>query len=125
VGYHADRVGIRRSLLLAVIIYESGCRATVISGAGAVGLGQVMPSDNRVSAKYNISGRPTTAQLMDPETNLFAAANILAGALRAYAGNEANGLARYNGSAGTAAGQRYAQMVYATEAQVVAWGVYR
>lgn len=125
VGYHAKRVGISPNLLMGLIIYESiGCQSSVISYAGAVGLGQVMPSDNTKMPKYNLKGRPTTAQLKDPEINITWSANILAAALKAYP-TKALGLARYNGSAGTAAGVAYANRVIEMEARVASLGAYK
>ena len=113
----ANRIGVRPNMFLGLIIYESGCNTNAISRAGAVGLGQVMPD-------YTIKGRPSTTALKEPNLNLKWSADILRGALNLYKGNEAMGLARYNGSAGSAAGQRYANMVYTMEARVKEWQVF-
>ena len=118
----ANRIGVRPNMFLGLIIYESGCNTNAISRAGAVGLGQVMPD-------YTIKGRPSTTALKEPNFNLMWSANILRGALSAYKGCEAQGLARYNGSAGkgctmTNLGQNYSRMVYVMEAKVKEWQVY-
>jgi len=113
----ANRVGVRPNMFLGLIIYESGCNTNAVSSAGAVGLGQVMPDTA-------IRGRPSATALREPNFNLKWSADILRGALNLYKGNEAMGLARYNGSAGSAAGQRYANMVYTMEAKVKEWKVF-
>lgn len=113
----ANRVGVRPNMFLGLIIYESGCNTNAVSSAGAVGLGQVMPDTA-------IRGRPSATALREPNFNLKWSADILRGALNLYKGNEAMGLARYNGSAGSAAGQRYANMVYTMEAKVKSWRVF-
>ena len=68
------------SLWAALIDAESGGRPHVISPAGAVGLGQVMPSDYAGYSprlKQMFRDRPTTAALLDPRTNLQWSLRIL------------------------------------------------
>ena len=68
------------SLWAALIDTESGGRPDVISVAGAVGLGQVMPSGFAgYSARLRrmFRDRPTTAALLDPRTNLEWSLRIL------------------------------------------------
>jgi soluble lytic murein transglycosylase-like protein len=58
-------------LVAAMIYLESRGDPNVISPAGAVGLMQVMPSDTGVP-RYDkwFKDRPTTAELLNPQTNL-------------------------------------------------------
>ena len=68
------------SLWAALIHAESAGHPAAVSPQGAVGLGQVMPSDfagytTRLRAMFR--GRPTTAALLDPRTNLRWSLRIL------------------------------------------------
>ena len=68
------------SLWAALIHAESAGNPAAVSPQGAVGLGQVMPSDfagytTRLRAMFR--GRPTTAALLDPRTNLRWSLRIL------------------------------------------------
>ena len=68
------------SLWAALIDIESGGAPNVISPQGAVGLGQVMPADYAgysPALKRMFSGRPITARLRDPRTNLQWSLRIL------------------------------------------------
>ncbi len=68
------------SLWAALIEAESSGRADAISPAGAVGLGQVMPSDYAAytpALRAMFRDRPTTAALLDPRTNLEWSLRIL------------------------------------------------
>ena len=60
----AERYGVERALVLAVIAAESGYDSRAVSRAGAVGLMQLMPA---TAADYGVS---TSEALFDPETNI-------------------------------------------------------
>ena len=81
-------------LLAGIIKAESGFNASSINKtSGAVGLGQVMPSDSHIGNYDRIfAGRPTTPQLLDPATNIDWAARILSGPYQKY-GNDIGKLA--------------------------------
>lgn len=68
------------SLWAALIDAESGGHPGAISPQGAVGLGQVMPSDYAGYSEYLrriFRDRPTTARLLNPQTNLSWSLRIL------------------------------------------------
>ena len=54
-------------LLMGLIWVESDCNPAIRSGAGAVGLMQVMPRE----IGYQFRDRPTAAQLRDIDTNVM------------------------------------------------------
>ncbi len=60
-------------LILGLIWVESDCNPTIHSGAGAVGLMQVMPRE----VGYQFRDRPTAAQLRDIDTNVMWGSYIL------------------------------------------------
>lgn len=77
-GEHLDP-----DLVAAVILQESSGNPGAISGSGAVGLMQVMPRDGAAASFYCVngpcfSGRPTTAELLDPEYNIEFGTALLA-----------------------------------------------
>lgn len=87
----ADRQGVPRNLLHALVQVESGKRIGVTSSKGAIGLSQVMP--------FNASrcGLPHSVYLRDPLLNLDCGAQILREELDAYGGNVVKALQSYNG----------------------------
>ena len=88
-------------LVAAVVVTESSCRPDAISPAGAVGLMQV---NTRV---WNY----TRADMFDPDRNLNAGTQILAGYIR-QSGNVRDGLRHYYGiSEGSSASDEYADKV--------------
>lgn len=62
-GFHYS---IPNRLLMGLIWVESDCNPTIRSGAGAIGLMQVMPRE----IGYQFRDRPTAAQLRDIDTNV-------------------------------------------------------
>lgn len=60
-------------LILGLIWVESDCNPRIVSGAGAVGLMQVMPRE----VGYQFRDRPTAAQLRDVEVNVMWGSYIL------------------------------------------------
>ena len=91
----ARAAGLDAALLLAVVRRESSFRPEARSLAGALGLGQLLPSTaDRLGTVTGLSAAPT-ARLGDPATNLPLAALYL-GLLRDRFGNDAAALAAYN-----------------------------
>lgn len=82
-------------LLGALIRAESGGQPNVVSGAGAIGLGQLMPA---TAASLGVNPR-------DPIQNLRGAAMYLSQQLKRFGGNVNMALAAYN--AGPGAVQKY------------------
>ncbi len=88
--------GVPPDLLLALMREESGLDPTVISGAGAVGLTQLMlPTAQGVAKKLKL-GRVRQADLMKPPLAIRLGATYFGGLLKRYDGSEALALAAYN-----------------------------
>jgi len=91
----ANKAGIDPKLLAAVAWSESGFRADAVSGAGAIGLTQLMPA---TAAGMNVDPK-------DPAQNLDGGARYLAVQLRRFGGRVDLALAAYN--AGPTAVNKY------------------
>jgi soluble lytic murein transglycosylase len=88
--------GVPPDLLMALMREESGLDPTVISGAGAVGLTQLMlPTAQGVAKRLKLK-RPSQADLMKPPVAIRLGASYFGGLLRRYDGSEALALAAYN-----------------------------
>jgi soluble lytic murein transglycosylase len=84
-------------LVAAVINAESGFRDDAVSGAGAVGLMQILPSTAQaVAARIGLKGRMDAAALKNPETNIRIGCDYLAELVDRYDGNVDLALAAYN-----------------------------
>jgi soluble lytic murein transglycosylase-like protein len=81
----ANRAGVEPSLLAGLTWVESGFRPDVVSSAGAIGLGQLMPD---TAASLGVD--PT-----DPAANLDGAARMLHGLIEQF-GDVRTALAAYN-----------------------------
>ena len=95
----ADRYGLDRYFIAAVVCAESRFRADAVSGAGAQGLMQVMPA----TAEWIAGMRGTEYEegsLFDPETNLDYGCWLMRYLLDRYNGSERNALIAYNAGAG-------------------------
>jgi hypothetical protein len=108
--------------LLGIIAQESGGKTGLTSGAGAIGLMQLMPA---TAAQYGVSAcqgssnsNPSSAcvaALKDASTNMTAAVKYYATLYQQNSGNVANAIAGYNGGQGanrssnTCPGQTYWQ----------------
>lgn len=88
----AEANGVPVDLFLGLIQTESRWEPTARSGAGALGLAQVMPW---WAKEFGIE----VNQLLDPATNLRVGANILAQELARFNGNWALAAMAYNGGA--------------------------
>jgi peptidoglycan lytic transglycosylase len=92
----APPAGVPPELLLALMREESGLDPTVISGAGAIGLTQLMLPTAQGVAKRLKLGRVRQADLMNPAVAIRIGAVYFGGLLRRYEGSEALALAAYN-----------------------------
>jgi len=86
------------NLVAAVMSQESGGQPSVVSACGAVGLMQIMPKDGEVKecGGYQLDwsafkNRPTTAELMNPETNIKLGTEILRSYINKNLVNDTNG----------------------------------
>ena len=93
----AARHGLDPNLLLAVMRVESVYQPRIVSYAGAVGLMQIMPRTGRLIAEAMGRDDFTTADLLDPETNLEFAAWYLASLIDRWDGHLPLAIASYNG----------------------------
>ena len=88
--------GVPPDLLLALMREESGLDPTAISGAGAIGLTQLMlPTAQGVAKKLRM-GRVRQADLMKPPLAIRIGATYFGALLKRYEGSEALALAAYN-----------------------------
>ncbi|MEZ4257254.1 MAG: transglycosylase SLT domain-containing protein [Polyangiales bacterium] len=93
----AARHGLDPNLLFAVMRVESVYQRRILSGAGAIGLMQIMPRTGRLIAQKLGRDHFTPADLLDPETNLDFAAWYLASLIRRFDGHLPLAIASYNG----------------------------
>lgn len=100
IGSAARRCGIDEDLIFAVARQESLFQPAVKSGAGAVGLVQLLPA----TAKRILKGRgfpgADAPDLSDPRVNALAGACYLADLLKRYDGNRTLAVAAYNAGEG-------------------------
>ncbi|NLE48422.1 MAG: lytic transglycosylase domain-containing protein [Sandaracinaceae bacterium] len=89
--------GVDPDLLFAVMRVESVYQRRVVSHAGAIGLMQIMPRTGRLIAQGRGLDGFTTADLLDPATNIDFAAWYLARLLERFEGHLPLAIASYNG----------------------------
>jgi soluble lytic murein transglycosylase len=99
------RTGLAESLIYAIIRQESLFRADAASGAGALGLMQLLPETARVTAKRVGAPAPTRTQLTDPTVNIPLGSAFLASLVQRFDGETALATAGYN--AGPNAARRW------------------
>jgi len=92
----AEREGVDPFFVAGLIRQESLFTPAIRSGAGAVGLMQVMPATGQAVARQLGMRGFTAAQLAHPETNLALGTRYLADQLRRFGGREMDALAAYN-----------------------------
>jgi len=97
---YADRYGLDRSLLAAVIRTESNFRPGAVSPKGAIGLMQIMPDTGQWAAQKSGIGNFSRDRLFEPEYNISIGAWYLADLQREFNGNITLMLAAYNGGRG-------------------------
>ena len=98
-------------VMLAVMSVESSFDYTARSGAGAIGLTQIIPH-------WHMDKMPNPAHVFDPKNNIRVGTEVLAEYLRWYKGDVQKALLQYNGSLHMPASP-YSQKVLATKAQLL------
>ncbi len=93
----AATYGLDPNLLLAIMRVESVYQRGIISYVGAIGLTQIMPRTGRLIAHQLGHNDFTTADLLDPGTNLRFSAWYLASLIRRFDGRLPLAIASYNG----------------------------
>jgi soluble lytic murein transglycosylase len=86
-------------MVAAVVYQESGFHADSLSGSGAVGLMQLMPSTAAWIAGKTGEPAPTAAELRQPKTNIRLGCWYLRYLLDRYQDSQVLALAAYNGGA--------------------------
>jgi soluble lytic murein transglycosylase len=97
--------GLPETLIYAIIRQESLFRADAASGAGAIGLMQLLPETARITAKRVGSPTPTRTQLTEPAVNIPLGSAFLASLVQRFDGETALATAGYN--AGPNAARRW------------------
>ncbi len=93
---YAEQYDLEPTLVTAVIFCESSFRPTVVSGAGAVGLMQIMPATGEEIAAGIGLDDYKAEQLNEPAVNIQFGCYYLRKLLDRFSGNEAVALAAYN-----------------------------
>lgn len=102
IARHARRQRIDTDLPVAVVLQESGFRPNAVSPVGALGLMQLMPATARGLVKEETRHHvPTTAEILDPETNVRLGIKYLGRMIRAFDRRPEYALAAYNAGPGT------------------------
>jgi soluble lytic murein transglycosylase len=99
------RTSLPEELIYAIIRQESLFRADAASGAGAIGLMQLLPETARVTARRAGLPLPTRAQLVQPAVNIPLGSAFLASLVQRFEGETALATAGYN--AGPSAARRW------------------
>ena len=99
------RTGLPEELIYAIIRQESLFRADAASGAGAIGLMQLLPETARVTARRTGLPVPTRADLLLPAVNIPLGSEFLASLVQRFEGDTALAAAGYN--AGPNAARRW------------------
>lgn len=105
----AARTGVDFDLLKSIIAAESGFNPGAVSGAGAVGLMQIMPDTARSMGLQGDARMSVEQKLADPATNVRLGARYLKFLLNKYPGRVDLAVAAYN--AGFGAVNRYGRTV--------------
>jgi soluble lytic murein transglycosylase-like protein len=96
---YAKQYNLDPNLIAAVMEIESGGNPSAYSPSGAVGLMQIMPRDG-IAASFMCGGtscfssRPSSSELLNPDSNIAYGARMLAGLVQRY-GNTRDALYRY------------------------------
>jgi soluble lytic murein transglycosylase len=88
--------GVEPDLLQALMREESALDPRVVSGAGAVGLTQLMPATAQTVARKLKLKKPTAQDLMDGPLNIRIGAAYLGGLLQKFGGSAPLAVAAYN-----------------------------
>lgn len=98
-------------VMLAVMSVESSFDYTARSGAGAIGLTQVIP-------KWHMDKMPNAAHVFDPKNNIRVGTEVFAEYMRWYKGDVQKALLQYNGSLHMPSSP-YSQKVMAAKTQLL------
>ena len=96
VGEHAGTNGVDTPWVLALTRSESLFQSDVRSGAGALGLMQIMPATGRGLAKQLATGWRGNAMLLEPDINIRFGVSYLTGLMQRFGGNQLLATAAYN-----------------------------
>jgi soluble lytic murein transglycosylase len=100
IEHWANSYKVPPDLMQALMREESALDPQVISGAGAVGLTQLMPDTAaRLAHKLGLP-RPNAVALEDPNLNIRLGTSYVAELLKRYQGNQAMAVAAYNAGEG-------------------------
>jgi soluble lytic murein transglycosylase len=100
IEHWAKAYGVPPDLMQALMREESALDPQVISGAGAVGLTQLMPDTAARLAHRLGLPRPNARALEDPSLNIRLGTSYVADLLKRYQGNQAMAVAAYNAGEG-------------------------
>jgi soluble lytic murein transglycosylase len=92
----ASAAGVPVYVFRGLVERESSWNPYAVSGAGAIGLTQIMPWWVQTEAGRALTGLRSVEDLRDPEKNLQAGARILGAELARFGGNVALALMSYN-----------------------------
>lgn len=96
-----EEFGVSPNFIAALIYTESGWRENAKSGAGAIGLTQVIPSTGRaIAEKLNVPNFNPKDLSSNPELSIRFGAYYIAEAVKRNGGNKQFGLIAYNGGQG-------------------------
>lgn len=97
----ANTYGISPALIIAVITQESGGNANALSGAGAIGLMQIMPQTAvYIASQLKLPTSQIDQELEQPTTNVEMGTWYLSQLLNTFNGNTELALAAYNAGPG-------------------------
>lgn len=114
----AESAGIPAMVFRGLVERESAWNPSAVSGAGAIGLTQIMPWWVNTPAGRALTGLSSVDELKDPIKNLGAGARILGAELARFGGNVPLALMAYNAGS-TAVKKAQASSGGATDPQVV------
>lgn len=100
VSVNADKYNVDKELILSVIKSESNFRQDVQSGAGAIGLMQIMPETFDWLQRHNLISYMDVGHLKDPKTNIEYGTYLLSILEKKY-GSVVEALCAYNAGIGT------------------------
>jgi soluble lytic murein transglycosylase len=106
----ARRQHVAPQLAIGLVRQESGFNPLAASSVGALGLMQLMPATAKELLRENDRrAHPTTAQILDPQTNLRLGVRYLGRLLRGFSGRTEMALAAYNAGPGAVTRWRQAR----------------
>jgi len=100
ISTHSQKNGIDANLVASVILVESAGKENAVSGSGAIGLMQIMPSDGKAASFQCANGpcfsdRPSTKKLLDPNFNVSFGTRMLSRLIKQKGGDLEEALKSY------------------------------